>query len=94
MQGELDEIIREDPKSGITNNTDEDALTKLFGNPKSGRLIGQGRGVTKSKLAIMNMCQDKMALFEEAQYNMKIQIAELMNLVKEQMVTITLHLYN
>ncbi|XP_062114462.1 uncharacterized protein LOC133825549 [Humulus lupulus] len=79
---ELAEIIREDPKSGTTNNTDEDALTKLFGNPKSGLLIGQGRGVTKSKLTVVNMCKDKMTLLEEEQLNMKIQIAEMLNLLK------------
>ncbi|KAF4351284.1 hypothetical protein G4B88_017782, partial [Cannabis sativa] len=50
IQGELDNIIREDPNSEITENIEEDALTKLFGDPKSGRLIGQGRGITRSKL--------------------------------------------
>ncbi|KAF4357197.1 hypothetical protein G4B88_011056 [Cannabis sativa] len=49
-EGELDNIIREDPNSEITENIEEDALTKLFGDPKSGRLIGQGRGITRSKL--------------------------------------------
>ncbi|XP_062093550.1 berberine bridge enzyme-like 16 [Humulus lupulus] len=44
---ELDEIICKDPKSGITNNKDEDVLTKLFGNPNSWRLIGKGRGVVE-----------------------------------------------
>ncbi|XP_062114959.1 uncharacterized protein LOC133828957 [Humulus lupulus] len=48
--GSLNEILHEDPKSGTTDNADEDALTKLFGNPKSGRLIGHGRGVTRSKV--------------------------------------------
>ncbi|XP_062096269.1 uncharacterized protein LOC133802052 [Humulus lupulus] len=79
---ELDEIIRKDPKFGTTNNTDEDALTKLFGNPKFGHLIRQGRGVTGSKLTVVNMCKNKMTLLEEEQLNMKSQIAEMLNLLK------------
>ncbi|KAF4348007.1 hypothetical protein G4B88_026827 [Cannabis sativa] len=52
--GQLDDIIRENPNSQTTNNIDEDALTMLFGIPKSGRHIGQGRGISKSKVANSN----------------------------------------
>lgn len=86
MQGSLNEIVLEDPKSGTTDNTDEDALTKLFGNSKSSRLIGHGRGVTKSKLTIVNMCASKFSKFEEEQQNLKFQITEMMNLFKEHLV--------
>lgn len=86
MQGSLNEILLEDPKSGTTDNADEDALTKLFGNPKSGRLIGQGRGVTRSKLTVVNMCNSKISKLEEEQHNMKLKMTEMMNLLKEHLV--------
>ncbi|KAM6543719.1 hypothetical protein CsatB_008166 [Cannabis sativa] len=73
--GELDNIIREDPNSEITENIEEDALTKLFGDPKSGRLIGQGRGITRSKLNVINMSNNKIC--------MKLKMAEMLVLLKE-----------
>ena len=54
MQEKLDEIIRNNPESSTTTNINEDALTMLFGNPKSGRILGQGRGVTKSNLSVID----------------------------------------
>ncbi|XP_062092590.1 uncharacterized protein LOC133798352 isoform X7 [Humulus lupulus] len=81
-----DMILLEDPKSGTTDNADEDALTKLFGNPKSGRLIGQGRGVARSKLTVVNMCNSKISKLEEEQHNMKLEMTEMMNLLKEHLV--------
>ncbi|XP_062092586.1 uncharacterized protein LOC133798352 isoform X3 [Humulus lupulus] len=86
MPGSLNEILLEDPKSGTTDNADEDALTKLFGNPKSGRLIGQGRGVARSKLTVVNMCNSKISKLEEEQHNMKLEMTEMMNLLKEHLV--------
>ena len=65
MQEKLNEIIRDNLESSTTNNIDEDALTILFGNSKSGRIIGQGRGITKSNLAIVDMCQDKMEMLKK-----------------------------
>ena len=88
IQEELDDIIHDDPNSGTTCNTNEDALTKLFGNPTSGRLIGEGRGISRSKLTILNMSGDKITMLEQQQQNMKIQIAEVLNLVKEHLVMI------
>ncbi|KAF4380972.1 hypothetical protein F8388_011894 [Cannabis sativa] len=68
--GQLDDIIRENPNSQTTNNIDEDALTMLFGIPKSGRHIGQGRGISKSKVAVT---------YNKELGSMKKQIAELFN---------------
>ncbi|KAF4379630.1 hypothetical protein F8388_023647 [Cannabis sativa] len=77
--GQLDDIIRENPNSQTTNNIDEDALTMLFGIPKSGRHIGQGRGISKSKVAVVNMFQDKIEAYNKELGSMKKQIAELFN---------------
>ena len=63
MQCSVNDIVLEDPKLGTTDNADEDAFAKLFGNPKSRRLIGHGRGVTRSKLNIVNMCAIKFSKF-------------------------------
>ncbi|XP_062079639.1 uncharacterized protein LOC133784201 [Humulus lupulus] len=86
MQVSLNEILLEDPKSGTIDNADEDALKKLFGNPKSGRLIRHGRGVTRSKLTVVNMCNSKISRLEEEQQNMKLKMTEMMNLLKEHLV--------
>ena len=88
MQGSLNEILLEDPKSRTTDNVDEDTLTKLFGNPKSGRLIGHERGVTRSKLTVVTMCNSKISELEEEQQNMKLKMTEMMNLLKEHLVVI------
>ena len=88
MQSSLDEILLEDPKSGTTENSNEDALTKLFGIPKSGRLIGHGRGITSSKLTVINMCSSKMSKLEEEQQNIKFQMSEMMSLLKEHLAVI------
>uniref|UniRef100_A0A803PVJ9 Uncharacterized protein n=1 Tax=Cannabis sativa TaxID=3483 RepID=A0A803PVJ9_CANSA len=82
IQGQLDDIIRENPNSQTTNNIDEDALTMLFGIPKSGRHIGQGRGISKSKVAVVNMFQDKIEAYNKELGSMKKQIAELFKLLK------------
>ena len=66
MQGSLNQILLEDPKSG--------------------RLIGQGRGVTRSKLTVVNMCNSKISKLEEEQHNMKLKMTEMMNLLKEHLV--------
>ena len=88
MQSSLDEILLEDPKSGTTENSNEDALTKLFGIPKSGRLIGHGRGITSTKLTVINMCSSKMSKLEEEQQNIKFQMSEMMSLLKEHLAVI------
>ena len=54
MQEKLDEIICNNLESSTTIN--EDALTLLFGNPKSGHILGQRRWVTKSSLSVIDMC--------------------------------------
>ncbi|XP_062106702.1 uncharacterized protein LOC133818035 isoform X2 [Humulus lupulus] len=81
--GQLDDIIRENPNSETTKNIEEDALTILFGEPKSSRQIGQGRGMSKSKSTIVHMYQDKIEVLEKEQHNMKKQLAELLKLFKE-----------
>ena len=88
----MNEIIRDNPESSTTNNIDEDALIILFGNSKSGRIIGQGRGITKSNLAVIDMCQDKMETFEKEQCTMKEQISELLTLVKAHVVGFSLYI--
>ena len=55
MQEKLNEIIRDNPESSTTNNIDEDTLTILFGNLRSSHIIGQGRGINKSNLAVIDM---------------------------------------
>ena len=86
MQEKLDEIIRNNPESSTTTNINEDALTMLFGNPKSGRILGQGRGVTKSSLSVIDMCQSKMEMYEKEQQTMKNQLSEVMDMLKEHLV--------
>ncbi|XP_062093849.1 uncharacterized protein LOC133799878 [Humulus lupulus] len=81
--GQLDDIIRENPNSETIKNIEDDALTILFGEPKSGRQIGQGRGMSKSKLTVVHMYQDKIEVLEKEQHNMKKQLAELLKLFKE-----------
>ena len=88
----MNEIIRDNLESSTTNNIDEDALTILFGNSKSSRIIGQGRGITKSNLVVVDMCQDKMKMFEKEQCTMKEQISELLTLVKAHVVRFSLYI--
>lgn len=68
--------------------TNKDVLTKLFDNSKYDRLIGEVKGITRSKLNIINKFGDKITILEEEQHNMKIQITEILNLVEEHLVTI------
>ena len=82
----MDEIIRNNPESSTTTNINEDALTMLFGNPKSGRILGQGRGVTKSSLSVIDMCQSKMEMYEKEQQITKNQLSEVMDMLKEHLV--------
>ena len=70
----------------MTANVNEDALTQLLGHPKSGRLLPQGRGVTKSRVSVHDICQAKMNMYEREQENMKTQLAEIMNILNGQMV--------
>ena len=86
MQEKFDEIIRDKPESSTTTNINEDALTILFGSPKSGRVIGQGRGITKSSLSIIDMSQNRMEIYEKEQYTMKKQLSEVLDLLKEHAV--------
>ena len=82
----MNEIIRDNLKSFTTNSINKDALTILFGNLKSGCIIGQGRGITKSNLTVIDMCQDKMETFEKEKCTTKEQVSELVTLVKAHVV--------
>ena len=89
----MDEIIRNNPESSTTTNINEDALTLLFGNPKSGRILGQGRGVTKSSLSVMDMCQHRMEVYEKEQHSMKSHLSEVLDMLKQHLVR-TLYIGN
>ena len=89
----MDEVIRNNPESSTTNNINEDALTKVLGHPKSGRVLAQGRGVTKSCLSVLDICKTKMNMYEREQENMKTQqesmktqLAEVIDILKGQVV--------
>ena len=82
----MDKIIRNNPESSTMTIINDDALTILFGNPKSSCILGLGRGVTKSSLSIIDMCQSKMEMYEKEQKTMKNQLSEVMDMLKEHLV--------
>ncbi|KAH7843808.1 hypothetical protein Vadar_020951 [Vaccinium darrowii] len=75
-------IERETPKSSSTN-LKEDALCKVLGPEKHGRLRTFGKGVTLTKLSVLSQMSGHLAQLHEENVKYKSQVARMQDTIDE-----------
>lgn len=75
-QKQIQSLDSEMDSTSAAENIREDAVSKILGKDKPGRVRGFGRGITATKLAFLQARDAKMA-------EMKSEIEELKGLVRD-----------
>ncbi|KAH7835359.1 hypothetical protein Vadar_025442 [Vaccinium darrowii] len=78
----MEKIELETPKSSSTN-LKEDALCKVLGPEKNGRLRTFGKGVTLTKLTVLSQMSGHIAQLHEENVQHKSQVAHMQNTIDE-----------
>ncbi|KAH7858414.1 hypothetical protein Vadar_023590 [Vaccinium darrowii] len=78
----MEKIERETPKSSSTN-LKEDALCKVLGPEKHGRLRTFGKGVTLTKLTVLSHMSGHLAQLHEENVKYKSQVAQMQDTIDE-----------
>ncbi|KAH7845106.1 hypothetical protein Vadar_025837 [Vaccinium darrowii] len=77
------EKIERDTPNLFSTNLNEDAVSKVLGAEKRGRLRTFGKGVTKTKLAILSQMSGHFSQLHEENMQLKSQMALMQNSIDE-----------
>lgn len=84
FQDKLNNIEREEPSSA-TSSVRDDALSKVLGKDRPGRLRAKGRGATITKLSYLAARDNHVSQLKEEHSNMRNRVNQLESLVHKLM---------